>query len=226
MTNSPLKLLIATHNRGKLREYAELLAGLPYQLLTLDDVGIQGDVDETGATFLENARLKAEGYARQSGQLTLADDSGLQVDALGGAPGVHSKRYAGENKSDAERNQFLLAKLRDVPRVQRGARFCCTIVIATPEGNYWSSEGICDGEIAFEPRGTNGFGYDPLFIVKENSIHMAELPPEEKNRVSHRARAAKGAREILQRLAGENRRCNAKTYCAYQIQARNSTRRN
>lgn len=200
-----MRLLIATHNRGKLREYAELLAGLPFELLTLDEVHLQGEVEETGASFLENARLKAETYARRSGVLTLADDSGLEVDALGGEPGVHSKRYAGDRKTDAERNQYLLAKMRGVPRGQRSARFRCAIVIADPEGHTWSSEGLCEGEIAFEPRGDFGFGYDPLFILREGGMRMAELPTAEKNRLSHRARAAEGAREILQRLASPSR---------------------
>jgi XTP/dITP diphosphohydrolase len=197
-----MRLLIATHNQGKLREYTELLAGLPFELLTLDDLGIHEEVEESGATLPENARLKAEDYARRSGLLTLADDSGLEVDALGGEPGVHSKRYAGDGKSDAERNQFLLAKLRQVPREKRGARFRCAIVIADPEGHTWSSEGTCEGEIAFEPRGEFGFGYDPLFILCEGGMRMAELPTAEKNRISHRARAARGAREILSKLAG------------------------
>jgi XTP/dITP diphosphohydrolase len=196
-----MQLLIATHNRGKLREYTELLAGLPFELLTLDDVGIDQDVEETGATFSENARLKSENYARQSGLLTLADDSGLEVEALRGEPGVHSKRYAGDGKTDAERNQFLLAKLREVPREKRGARFRCAIAIADPGGHSWSSEGMCEGEIAFEPRGELGFGYDPLFIMREGGMRMAELATDEKNRVSHRARAARGARVILRELA-------------------------
>ncbi|MGE5140138.1 MAG: XTP/dITP diphosphatase [Rudaea sp.] len=195
------KLLIATHNRGKLREYARLLEGLPYELLTLDDVGIEEEVEENGETFLENARLKAEAYARRSGLLTLADDSGLEVNALSGEPGVQSKRYAGEDKSDADRNRYLLQVLKDVPAGQRGARFRCTIVIADPEGRAWSSEGSCPGEIAFEPRGQYGFGYDPVFIVEGRGKRMAELPPEEKNRISHRARAAQGAREILEQIS-------------------------
>jgi XTP/dITP diphosphohydrolase len=195
-----MQLLIATHNRGKLREYTELLAGLPFELLTLDDVGIREDVEENGATFVENARLKAQDYARKSELLTLADDSGLEVEALGGEPGVHSKRYAGGDKSDAERNQFLLGKLREVPREKRGARFRCAIAIADPQGHTWTSEGVCEGEIAFEARGEFGFGYDPLFILREGGVRMAELPTAEKNRVSHRARAAKGARVILSKM--------------------------
>jgi len=197
-----MRLLIATHNRGKLIEYQELLAGLSFDLVTLDDVSIRDDVEETGATFAENALLKAVAYARQSGLLTLADDSGLEVDALGGEPGVYSKRYAGENKSDAERNIFLLNKLRDVPPAQRAARFRCAIVIASPDGKTWATDGTCEGEIGYELRGTNGFGYDPIFQVAERGVRMAELPPEEKNRISHRARAAIKARKILEEIAG------------------------
>lgn len=199
-----MELVIATHNRGKLREYAELLDGLGFDLLTLDDVGIHDDVKETGATLPENARLKAESYARMSGRLTLADDSGLEVDALGGEPGVHSKRYAGDGKSDAERNQFLLSKLVHVPREKRTARFRCAIAIAEPDGRTWSSEGMCEGEIAFEPRGEFGFGYDPLFIFHDSGKRMAELSTAEKNRISHRARAARGAREILSNLVRQS----------------------
>ena len=140
-----MRLLIATHNRGKLIEYQEMLDD-HFELVTLDDVGIRDDVDETGVTLAENARLKAIAYARPSGLLTLADDSGLEVDALGGEPGVYSKRYAGENKSDAERNVFLLNKLRDVPRGKRSARFRCAIAIATPDGKLWETDGACEGE--------------------------------------------------------------------------------
>ncbi len=194
------RLLIATRNRGKLNEYRELLAGLPYELVTLDDVGIHDDVEEKGATFAENAYAKAAEYARQSGVLTLGDDSGLEVDALGGEPGVRSKRYAGDSASDAERNAYLLNKLLQVPQSNRTARFRCSIAIASPRGEVWQMDGTCEGEIIFEPRGTNGFGYDPLFYFPERGMTMAELPMEEKNRVSHRARAAIKAREVLKTL--------------------------
>jgi XTP/dITP diphosphohydrolase len=200
-----MRLLIATHNRGKLIEYQAMLADLPVELVTLDDVGIRDDVPETGTTFAENARLKALAYARASGLLTLADDSGLEVDALGGEPGVRSKRYAGENTSDAERNAFLLAKLRDVPAGKRTARFRCAIAIATPDGKLWEAEGTCEGEIAFDARGTNGFGYDPIFHVAERGVRMAELATAEKNRVSHRARAAEQARKILAEIVETSR---------------------
>lgn len=196
-----MRLLIATHNRGKLIEYQAMLTDLPFELVTLDDIGIGDDVEETGATFAENARLKATEYARRSGLLTLADDSGLEVDALGGAPGVYSKRYAGAGKSDEARNTFLLDKLRDVPAGKRAARFRCVIVVASPDGKLWETDGTCEGEIAFEPRGAHGFGYDPVFQVAERGMRMAELPTEEKNKISHRARAAEKAKEILSQVA-------------------------
>lgn len=199
-----MKLLIATHNRGKLREFAELLKGLPYELVTLDEVGIHNDVEETGATFAENAQLKAEAYARASGLLTLAEDSGLEVDALGGEPGVRSKRYAGENKTDAERNEYLLERLRAVPSDRRTARFHAVIAIADPQGRFWSSEGTCEGSIAYDERGTNGFGYDPVFISREYGVRTAELAPEVKNRISHRGRASVGARRILKEIANDH----------------------
>ncbi|MCG3140420.1 MAG: dITP/XTP pyrophosphatase [Anaerolineae bacterium] len=195
------RLLIATHNRGKVSEYAEILDGLPFELVTLDELGIRDDVQETGATLQENARLKALTYSAQSGLLALADDSGLEVDALGGAPGVYSKRYAGKGKSDADRNVYLLEKLSAVPRAERAARFRCVIVIADAQGHTWTSEGTCEGEIAFTARGTNGFGYDPIFIVRGDDRHLAEFSPQEKNAISHRGRAAVGARKILAQLA-------------------------
>ena len=197
-----MQLLIATHNRGKLIEYKEIFADLAFDLVTLDDVGIRDDVEENGATFAENARLKAVEYAQRSGLLTLADDSGLEVDALGGEPGVYSKRYAGEGKSDADRYWFLLDKLKDVPQGKRTARFRCVIVIASPDGKLWQTDGTCEGEIAFEPRGAHGFGYDPIFQVTERGMRMAELPTEEKKKISHRAKAAEKAREILSQVAG------------------------
>jgi XTP/dITP diphosphohydrolase len=200
-----MQLLIATHNRGKLIEYQAMFADLPLELVTLDDIGIRDDVAENGATFAENARLKATAYARPTHLLTLADDSGLEVDALGGEPGVRSKRYAGENKSDAERIAFLLDKLRDVPAGKRGAHFRCAIALAAPSGRLWETDGACEGEIAFDARGAYGFGYDPIFHVAERGVRMAELSTAEKNRVSHRARAAEKARRVLaQIVVGQN----------------------
>jgi XTP/dITP diphosphohydrolase len=198
-----MKLLIATHNPGKRREFQGLLAGLPIDTVTLDEMGIHQEVDETGETLAENARLKAQAYSERTGLITLADDSGLEVDALGGEPGVMSKRYAGDLSTDAERNAFLLEKLKHVPEGERTARFRCAIAIAEPSGRLWAVEGTCEGAIAFESRGTHGFGYDPVFVVAARGAHMAELEADEKNRISHRASAARRARPILERLAND-----------------------
>ncbi len=194
-----IKLLVASNNKGKVREFQTLLEGLPFELITLKDAGITTTVNETGQTYQENAQLKAETYARLSGLLTLADDSGLEVDALGGEPGPLAARYAGENASDRERIDFLLAKLQTVPREQRTARFCCIIAIAFPEDGVKICQGECSGHITFEPKGEKGFGYDPVFYVPEFGKTMAELSSEEKNRISHRARAAKCARIDLEK---------------------------
>jgi XTP/dITP diphosphohydrolase len=196
---STFKLLIATTNQGKLREYAAIFAGLPLELRNLRDEGIADDVEETGATFAENARLKAEYYTTRSGLPALADDSGLEVAALGGEPGVYSARYAGPGKSDAERNAFLLQKLAHVPFHARLARFVCVIALAAPNGQVELVEGVLPGVIEHEPRGTGGFGYDPLFYVLDENATLAEIPPERKNQISHRARAAAEARLVLDR---------------------------
>jgi len=198
------KLLVATNNAGKLREYVRLLDGLPFELSTLADEGIADEVEETGLTLEENAVQKASRYAALSGLITLADDSGLEVDALGGEPGPLSRRYAGENATDGERNEFLQSKLRDVPWERRGARFRCVIAIATPGGRVETCEGVCEGVIAFDSRGRGGFGYDPVFCLPRLNKRVAELTLEEKNRISHRARAARKARPILERLRHED----------------------
>ncbi len=199
----PRKLLIATRNPGKLREYRALLADLSLEIVDLDQVGIREQIPETGETFAENAIQKATTYARWSGLWTWADDSGLEVDALGGEPGVRSARYAGPNATDADRYRLLLERMADVPPGRRTARFRCVIAIATPEGRVETAEGSCEGEIALAPRGSHGFGYDPVFYLPTHGCTMAELPPEEKNRISHRARAAQAARQILERLLAE-----------------------
>ena len=198
MSTKMVKLLIATHNPGKVREYEELLAGLPLELTYPAQEGLDIEVAETGESFAENARLKAAAYARASGLLTLADDSGLEVDALGGEPGIRSARYAGKGASDEDRYRLLLEKLREVPWEERTARFRCVIAVATPEDQIRTAEGTCEGIIAFAPKGEHGFGYDPVFYFQEYGMTMAELPPETKNRISHRARAAQWAREILE----------------------------
>lgn len=199
-----IKLLVATNNPGKVREYQALLKGLPLTLtLTYPaQEGIDIEVEETGSTFAQNARLKATAYARTSGLLTLADDSGLEVDALEGEPGTRSARYAGQGASDEDRYRLLLSNMEGVPWQQRTARFRCVIAVARPQGEVHTAQGTCEGVIAFEPRGEHGFGYDPVFYVPEHGQTMAELEPEVKNRISHRARAAEGARRILQELLG------------------------
>ena len=191
------KLLVATRNAGKLRELAQLLRDVPCHLVSLGDVGIGHEVDETGSTFEENATLKAETYCRLSGLITLADDSGLEVDALGGEPGVRSARYAGPDATDADRVTFLLAKLANTPSADRSARFRCAIAIAAPRGDVELHSGSCEGRIVSSPRGENGFGYDPIFEFPDLGLTMAELPTRLKNRLSHRAVAARRAAESL-----------------------------
>ena len=203
---SPLtsRLLIATRNAGKLGELRELLADVPYELVSLDDVGVGEDVEETGATFQENAVLKATAYCLLSGLLTLADDSGLEVDALAGEPGVHSARYAGEGATDGDRIALLLRNLRERPTPWT-ARFRCVIAIASPglEPQHGGSESVrtfdgrCEGEIVGEPRGDNGFGYDPVFFIPGVDKTMAELTEEGKNGISHRSAAVALASDAL-----------------------------
>ena len=192
------KLLLATNNPNKVREYSMLLENIPFQLTTLVRESISATVEETGTTMEENARLKATTYASLSGLVALADDSGLEVDALSGRPGSLSARFGGEGISDKQRVAHLLNELRNVPWEKRGARFRCVIAIAAPEEKKVNlCYGECRGIITFEPRGKSGFGYDPVFYLPELGKTMAELSPEEKNRVSHRGRAAHKARQAL-----------------------------
>lgn len=193
-----MDLLVATDNPGKMREYRALLSALPVRVRFPRELGIQAEVEETEPTYLGNAMRKARVYAQISGMPTLADDSGLEVDALGGEPGVRSARYA--PGTDADRIAALLARLEGVPWEQRTARFRCVLVLATPEGVLYTTEGVCEGYIANAPAGTGGFGYDPIFYLPEFGKTMAELPAEVKNRISHRARAVEAALPVLQRL--------------------------
>jgi len=196
---SKRELLLATSNQGKLREVREILNDLPFQLLTLSECESIRPVAETGATFIENASLKAVGYARQTTLLTLADDSGLEIEALNGQPGVHSARYMGEDVPYPLRNQSLLAELQN--HDNRAARFVCSIAIAGANGTLLNiSSGVCQGRIATQLRGAGGFGYDPIFIPNGFELTFGELPAEVKNRISHRARALAKAREFLSRL--------------------------
>jgi XTP/dITP diphosphohydrolase len=194
------KLLLATSNPGKIREYRFLLDGLNYKITTLAEEGITQVVTESGNNYEQNARLKAITYAKLSQLTALADDSGLEVDALNGEPGAKSARFAGEAATDVDRVSFLLAKLNGVPWERRTARFKCVIVIATPKGQSKVCYGECRGMIALEAKGENGFGYDPIFFLPEIGKTMAELPLEMKNQISHRAQAGQKARQALQQL--------------------------
>ena len=197
-----VKILIATRNAGKQREYVELFQDIPAEFVILSDLRITTKVPETASSYEENALLKAEAYARESRLLTLAHDSGLEVDALDGAPGVYSARYAEAGSTDTDRYQKLLSALENVPEEQRTARFKCTVALCTQTGDVHTETGICEGRIGWEPRGTNGFGYDPVFIVEGYGVTMAELPSTTKNQISHRARALQAITPVLYRVLG------------------------
>lgn len=193
------ELLLATNNKAKVREYKSLLSRLPLELVLPAELGITTAVDEVGESLEENARLKATVLAAQSRLLALADDSGLEVDVLGGEPGRLSARYAGEGASDRDRIDYLLAKLKGVPGEKLSARFRCVIAIATPEGEVELCSGECHGFITLKPRGRRGFGYDPIFYLPELGKTMAELSLDVKNKVSHRGAAAREAIKLLRR---------------------------
>ena len=199
----PTELLLASQNPGKLAEMRQLVAGLPFQVVGPRDVGILDAPEETGGSFLENARIKALAYARRSGRLTVADDSGLSVEALGGAPGLFSSRFGGEGASDAERNALLLEKLAGVPAEKRGARFTSAVAVARDGEVLFETEQAVDGLIADAPRGENGFGYDPLFFYPPFGRTFGEVPRAEKDEVSHRGKAFARLREFLESLAGK-----------------------
>ncbi len=196
-----MKLVLATHNQGKRREWQALLAGLEVELLLPEELGVSSEVEETGSTYQENALLKGRALAAATGLPALADDSGLEVDALEGAPGLHSARY--RPGADPVRYRALLQALENVPAEQRGARFRCIAALVLPTGEERLTEGVCEGVIGYAPAGEAGFGYDPVFYMPELGKTMAELSAEEKNQLSHRARAAQAMRPILEAwLAG------------------------
>lgn len=189
-------VLIGTSNQGKFQEFKVLFNDLPYELISLKDVGVNDAVEETGATFLENAIIKAEYYSELSGHLTVADDSGLEIDILGGEPGVHSARYAGEDANDNQKVGFLMSKLKQHKRPWV-ARFRCAIAISHPKLDTMTCEGACEGEVIPKPSGRNGFGYDPIFYIHKYGKTMAEFSTDEKNLISHRGQAALKAQEII-----------------------------
>jgi XTP/dITP diphosphohydrolase len=197
MTRKETEILIASGNQGKLKEFEQLLQDLPVRLVSLKQLTAAPEVVEDGASFLENARKKAQQLADYSKMITLADDSGLEVDCLQGAPGVLSARFAGENSSDSRNNQKLLRLLEGVPLEKRTARFKCCLVLAYPGGRQYWTEGECEGLIGFEPKGNYGFGYDPLFYLPELNASMGEISPDQKNSLSHRARALQKMRKIV-----------------------------
>ncbi len=195
------RLLVATTNPGKLREMRLLLPMPGLTLIVPAALGLDLAVEESGDDYATNARLKATAYAKASGLWSLADDSGLEVELLGGAPGLRSARLAGPGRSDADRRRLLLELLLPYPRPW-AARFRCSVALAGPDGTIEAAEGVCPGEVIPEPRGLGGFGYDPLFLVAGTSQTMAELPLEVKNRISHRARAVLALLPALKRRLG------------------------
>jgi XTP/dITP diphosphohydrolase len=201
----PRKLLIATTNLKKGGEMIQILsaANLGVEIVTLADFPDAPPVEETGTTFMENAHLKAESAVRHTGLVSIADDGGLEIDALGGQPGVQSHRFLGENTSFPEKMTQILAMMQDVPEAERTCRFRCAVVIATPDGRAFECQGVCEGRVAHTMRGTYGFGYDPFFWLPEQGRHMAELPPEEKHKISHRGKALDCAIETLRSLFAE-----------------------
>lgn len=193
-------LLIASSNPGKLREFQSILQDLGVKLVLPADIGVQLTVEEDGSTYYENARKKALAYCQASGLVTLADDSGLEVDVLDGAPGLHSARYSPlPGANDADRRAYLRQQLQGYPPPWN-AHFHCTTVVAIPGGEHYTFEGNCYGEIIAEERGEHGFGYDPIFLLPDRGLTMAELPEEEKNRISHRGRATLAALPTLKKI--------------------------
>ncbi len=193
------RLLIATGNAGKIAEFRSMLAGSDYEAVAPASLGLRLEVDETGDSYAANALLKAQAYAAASGLPVLADDSGLEVDALAGQPGIRSARYGGPGLTDEQRVALLMDRLATVPSAARTARFRCALALQEPGGRLWQADGTVEGVITTEPRGENGFGYDPIFLLPELGRTAAELTEEEKNRLSHRARALAALLALLQK---------------------------
>ncbi len=198
------KLLLATNNPGKVAEYRQLLAGCGWELVAPSELGLSLSAEETGDTYEENARMKALKAAQVGGLHALADDSGLEVDALGGEPGPRAARFGGEGATYQEKMALLLEHLEGVPPRERGCRFVCVIAVADPQGGMRLCRGECEGVVAEAPQGEGGFGYDPIFYLQERGLTMAQLSAEEKNAISHRGRAAQIARETLKELLYEH----------------------
>ena len=193
-----MELIVATRNKGKIREIREALKGLGLRIYSLNDFPDVPEIEEDGKSFTDNALKKARFYSKYFGKLTLADDSGLEVDGLKGLPGIYSARYAGEKASGQENNQKLLREMHGLPVLKRRARFKCIIAVVSHNGKEALAEGSCRGNIGFEEKGKKGFGYDPLFILRKYGKTMAELSLEEKNAISHRGKALRKIRRVIQ----------------------------
>jgi XTP/dITP diphosphohydrolase len=192
-----MKLIFATGNENKMREIREILAGRGYEILSMKEAGIDVDVVEDGKTFAENALIKARAISKIAGELVLADDSGLEIDALGGEPGIYSARYMGHETSYTEKNNNLISRLEGVPDEKRTARFVCAMAAVFPDGREETVVGTMEGRIGYEIAGENGFGYDPIFYLPEYGKTSAEISPEEKNAISHRGKALRAIAELL-----------------------------
>lgn len=199
-----MEILLATRNQKKLSELEALLADMPVEVLSLRDFPDAPEVEETGHTFAENAEIKARSAALATGRIALADDSGLEVDALDGQPGVRSNRFAGPDAADRDKCMLVLDLMKDVPDGKRSARFRAAVAVASPDGRVSIVEGMCGGVIAREPKGEGGFGYDPIFYLPDMGRTMAELSPDEKNLISHRAKALSAARSVLLEILGRH----------------------
>ena len=197
--------VLASRNRGKFREMQAILGQYGIRVVLLSDLGLELEVEETGSTFLENAALKARAVCQAAGLPAIADDSGLVVDALDGAPGIYSARYGGTAcQTDEDRNRLLLNNLTGIPEARRADRVVCAMVCAFPDGRICSAQGTCEGFILDASRGEGGFGYDPLFLEPESGLTFAELPAETKNQISHRARALAALARELETIQGEH----------------------
>ena len=193
------RILFATGNQGKMKEVREILADLGVEVISMREAGVSAEIVEDGETFEENAVIKARTIMELTGEVTLADDSGLEIDALGGEPGVYSARYMGEDTSYHIKNNDLIRRLSQVPRQQRTARFVCSIAAAFPDGEIISTDGVIEGLIGYEEAGENGFGYDPIFVVPQLGCTTAQLSDEQKNEISHRGKALRKMKEELRK---------------------------
>ena len=198
------KVIFATGNEGKMKEIRMILADLPEEVISMKEAGLDVDIVEDGSTFEENALIKASAIHERTGELVLADDSGLEVDYMDKAPGVYSARFLGEDTSYDVKNQYIIDQLKDASGKERSARFVCVIAAVFPDGTTKTCRGTIEGEIGYEPAGENGFGYDPIFYVPEYGCSTAQLPPEVKNKISHRGKALEAMKTVIREYLIEN----------------------